>query len=80
MVESLTHWIDNTKESKVKANEASEIARLRAEELVATNMKSQESGITVWQIEFDFAREHHSYAATELEAAKQEPLKVYIHE
>ncbi|GLJ54084.1 hypothetical protein SUGI_1157940 [Cryptomeria japonica] len=76
VVESLTYQLDKTKESKVKANEASENARLCAEELVAANMKSKERGITVWQTEFDSAREHHSNAAAELEAAKKELRRI----
>jgi len=76
VVEDLTHQLQKAKESKEKATEASEIARLRAEELQAGNTENNEAGNTVWQAEFDSAREQYNSAVVELEAAKQELRKV----
>uniref|UniRef100_A0A0D6R8Y3 WEB family protein n=2 Tax=Araucaria cunninghamii TaxID=56994 RepID=A0A0D6R8Y3_ARACU len=76
VVENLTQQLEKTKESKEKANEASEIARIHAEELESSNMKSKEGGVTVWQSEFDSAREQYCSSAAELETAKQELRKI----
>lgn len=76
VVEDLTHQLQKAKDSKEKATEASEVARLRAEELQAGNAEANEGSNTVWQAEFDSAREQYSSAVAELEAAKQELRKV----
>lgn len=76
VVEDLTYQLQKAKESKEKATEASEIARLRAEELQAGNTETNEGSNTVWQQEFNSAREQYSSAVAELEAAKQELRKV----
>eukprot|EP01018_Ginkgo_biloba_P013442 Gb_09422 [translate_table: standard] len=76
VVEDLTHKLEKAKECREKASEASEISRLRAEELEAANTKTPEGSNPTWQAEFNSAREQHSSVAAELEAAKQELRKV----
>jgi len=75
-MEDLTQKLEKEKESKEKASEVIEIARLRAEELDPTNTKMSKESNIVWQAELNVVRESHIKATDELDVSKQELRKV----
>lgn len=76
VVEDLSWKLGKATESREKAYKASEIARLRAEEVCATNTDNGKPDNTGWHLDLTAARNELIAATAELEDAKKELRKL----
>lgn len=75
-VEDLSWKLEKATESREKTYKSSEIARLRVEEVYATNTDNPKGDNTGWHLDLTVARNELIAAITELEDAKKELRKL----